>query len=292
MLRIVTILGTILLSTGASAGQSEPAPWHWLEGNFSNYQYTVSNPEAGYSPVLFTFTNLEHNDDDDVLVLAQQFHLFDQTLPLRQQILRFTPRRQGWRQEVYDLEPELLLGDVLDEDNWQHLAGCRYEWRKEGEEFIGATDPGRCFFVVQGQDVRVGVATTMRLSRNNLWVDDTLVADEAFLAARDASDIRTHFQRLTYFAGEIQYRPRHDSEWQQVELANDLHDQGTLIGLIDPSSGLELRYQLELVREHDYVQLKIYDITRQDYIHSVEHPLGQVIQFESANLTFELAPLP
>lgn len=98
---------------------------------------------------------------------------------------------------------------------------------------------------------------------------------------------------MTYYVDSIEFRPTTSDDWRDVELVRSVHDQGGRVGLIEAGSKLELRYQVEVLRDGGEVEFRLFDITRQEVIYSnrVEASVG-VIEYESASLRIRLEPRP
>ena len=292
----LTLLVTILLSLTAHATSGLNGPWVWLEGDFTNYQQTLAEPEMGHLPLRYSLTLLTNNNNEaikaignskGVLMLSQHYYLFDPSTPLRQRVFQFTEQGEGWRQRIFEVAP----GELGRPDAWTEITGCRMRWKKTVSGFLGETNPARCFFVVTEQNTRIAVHSTMRMTKDSVAVADVISATTDVIS--ESTTVATQFQRMTYYDSAITFRPTTDDEWREVKAVHAIHDQGVRVGLVDTQSGLELRYQLEVLREGDEVQFSLYDVTRRDVVYQTSVPSeAGIIDYATENLRIRLKPRP
>lgn len=283
----LTLLVTILLSLTAQAAANPSGPWQWLQGEFTNYQQTLAEPEQGHLPLRYSLTMLANEANDGVLMVSRQYYLFDPSTPLRQRVYQFTERRDGWRQQIYDV----AIDDLDNAAAWTEVAGCHMQWERTATGYVGQTNPARCFFVVAEQDTRIAVHSTMRLTKDSVSVADVVSATTEIIS--DSATVATEFQRMTYYDDTILFRPTPDDDWREVSAVHATHDQGGRVGLIDTQSGLELRYQIELIRDGSEVELNLYDVTRQEVVYQTRAQAKEgVLEYESASLRLRLKPRP
>lgn len=283
----LTLLVTLLLSVTAQAAPQQSGPWTWLQGEFTNYQQTLEEPEQGHLPLRYSLSMLADEANEGVLMVSRQYYLFDPTTPLRQRVYQFTQRRDGWRQRIYDV----AAGDLERPEAWTEVSGCQMDWKETANGYVGNTNPARCFFMVTEQETRIAVHSTMRVTKDSVAVADTISATTE--AISESATVATQFERMTYYDDAILFRPTVDDEWREVEVAHAIHDQGIRVGLIDTQSGLDLRYQIELLRDGDSVQLSIYDVTRQEVVYQTRSQGSDgTLDYESNSLRVRLKPRP
>lgn len=284
----LTLLTSALLSFTAHGAAESNGPWDWLEGEFTNYQQTIAEPELGQLPVRYSVTRVASDDQDTVTLVSRQYYLFDETRALRQRVYQFSGRREGWVQRTYSVAIE---ADVEDSNQWSEVTGCSMQWQETDQGYAGHTNPSQCFFVVGEEEDRVSIHSTIYATDDGVTVADTVSSN----ADSDAyeSSITTEFRRMTYYVDSIEFRPTTSDDWRDVELVRSVHDQGGRVGLIEAGSKLELRYQVEVLRDGGEVEFRLFDITRQEVIYSnrVEASVG-VIEYESASLRIRLEPRP
>lgn len=283
----LTLLVTILLSFTAHAASNPSGPWDWLQGEFTNYQQTLAEPEHGHLPLRYSLTMLPNEANDSVLMVSRQYYLFDPSAPLRQRVYQFTERRDGWRQRIFE-----VAGDDLDSpETWTEVSGCHMQWETTATGYLGQTNPARCFFVVAEQEARIAVHSTMRLTEDSVSVADIVSATTEVIS--ESATVATDFRRMTYYDDAISFRPTVDDDWREVRAVHAIHDQGGRVGLIDTQSGLELRYQLELISDSNEVELSLYDVTRQEVVYQTRAQAKEgVLEYESGSLRLRLKPRP
>lgn len=291
----LTLLSLVLLTLCTQAKAETEGPWDLLQGEFTNYQQTIAEPEQGYLPIRYTLTRMNAMSSDtngSVEILSRQYYLFDPSTPIRQRVYQFTERRGGWRQRVYDVDIEHDIDDLA---AWQEITGCSMRWEANTNGYVGRTNPARCFFEVDALNTRVSISSQAELSEDRLILSDRLVfAGEANgEKSIDESSAVTEFQRMTYYDHEISFRPGSDQEWRRVEPIHAIHDQGGRIGLIEFDSELELRYQLEVIRDGDNVQLSLFDLTRQAVVYETQAKAKEgSLDYTSESLQIRLKPRP
>ena len=284
----VTLLSLVLLTLCMPAKASDAGPWNILQGEFTNYQQTLAEPELGNLPIRYTLTLMPGATNDNVEVLSRQYYLFDPTTPLRQRVYQFANRRDGWRQRVFAVDVNESADNLA---AWQEVTGCSMHWQAKEGGYVGRTNPARCFFEVAALDTRVTIASQSEVFEDRILLTDRLTYQGE--ASAEASIAMTEFRRMTYYDHQISFRPSAGQEWRRVEPIRAIHDQGGRVGLIEFESELELRYQLELTRDGDIVYLRLFDITRQSVVYEAQAKAKEEpLEYTSDSLQIRLKPRP
>lgn len=238
----------------------------WLQGQFTNYQQSIQNPELAVSPLLYIVEPLPNEEDERLLLSSQQMFLFNQDQLLRTQVYELQTRGK----DVIEQRFYHVSENIEARESWQQLHGCAVRWRWNGEHYVGARDENRCYFYNQENGHKVALKSQLKLTSSTFSTIDWAYAEDGTLLLDDAFNSQLVLQRMRYFDADIEYRAPGSEEWQPVQATHDIHDQGVRVRLQLPESDLELRYQLELLREGEQRVLRIYQGNQAQPVERVE----------------------
>jgi hypothetical protein len=281
-----------LLTTSTAAAEFSPSEHQarvadWLKGQFTNYQQTIQTPEEAVSPLLYEVKKLKRTEDDHLLLSSRQMFLFNRAQPLRTQVYEIQQGRGGHlEQHFYHVSESLQQRET-----WQPLHGCAVEWRWHGDHYKGARDEDSCYFYNQENGRKIALKSQLTLTANTLSTMDWAYTEDGTLVLDDAFNSHMVLQRMRFFDAEIAYKAPGSDTWQKVEPTHDIHDQGVRVRLQLPENDLELRYQLELVRQGEQRVLRIYQGNQARPAERVEVSVdAQQLEFEMGQLRVRLTP--
>lgn len=259
----------------------------WLQGQFTNYQQSLQNPEEAVSPLLYVVEPVPQQEDEGVLLSSQQMFLFNPDQQLRTQMYELNT--QGG--EVVEQRFYHVNGDPEQRDNWQPLHGCEVHWRWQGDHYTGKRDEQRCYFYNQDTGKKVALKSQLKLTRNTFSTTDWAYAADGTLLLGDTFNSHLVLQRMRFFDADIEYRAPGSDSWQAVHPTHEIHDQGVRVRLQLPDSDLELRYQLELVRQGEQRVLRIYQGNQAQPAKRLEAPVdSEQLEVSMEQLRIRLTP--
>lgn len=259
----------------------------WLQGQFTNYQQSLQNPQQAVAPLLYVVSTLPGQEGEGLLLSSEQMFLFNPDQKLRTQVYELhTGRGETVEQQFYHVS-----GAPQQRDNWQPLHGCEVDWRWQGDHYTGTRDEKRCYFYNQETGSKVALKSQLKLTRNTFATTDWAYAADGTLLLGDAFNSHLVLQRMRFFDANIEYRAPGSEDWQKVDPTHDIHDQGVRVRLQLPESNLELRYQLELVRQGEQRVLRVFQGNRAQPVKRLEAPVdSEQLELSMEQLRIRLTP--
>ncbi|MGX5914580.1 CpcT/CpeT family chromophore lyase [Aliidiomarina sp. Khilg15.8] len=270
-----------------SADEHQAQIAEWLQGQFTNYQQSIQNPEQAVSPLLYQVERLKRQGDEGVLLSSQQMFLFNQEQLLRTQVYQLQTRGSN----VVEQRFFHVSGDIENRQDWHQLHGCAVRWRWKGDHYAGARNEDRCYFYNQENGRKIALKSQLKLTPNTYSTIDWAYSEDGTLLLDDAFNSQLVLQRMRFFDADIEYKAPGSDSWQRVHTTHEVHDQGVRVRLQLPESDLELRYQLELVREGEQRVLRIYQGNQAQPVERVQVPVdAQQLEFTMEQLRVRLTP--
>ncbi|RUO25180.1 hypothetical protein CWE09_00075 [Aliidiomarina minuta] len=223
----------------------------WLSGDFSNYQQSISHPGLAATPIMQRTQKIEIEELDELTLLNQQSFLFQPEEVVRRQVYSLSlPRRGDYiEQTLYHIADDADT-DQLKLQDLHELHGCEVRWYWDEDKYVGTRNKQSCYFFAAATGQQVKLESYLELTEHQVSVLDRAYLEDDTLVLGDEFGVAVNSNRMAFFAADISYRASGAAEddWQPVVLTGAIHDQGSRIGLQAESSGLELSYQLELLR--------------------------------------------
>lgn len=276
-------VAALLATSYAAAAEDSALLIQWLQGDFTNYQQTLAEPEHAITPVLHRVTELDIEYADGTPLLVEQFSLFDQSEALRTQVYVIEQTRQGVRQHVYE-----VAGDPAYRDNWQALYGCRIDWRWQEDSWLGQRDPARCYFYDQNSQAKIGLGAELRLSDMQFSVRDMVQYPDNVPFIMSGLEGYYMYERMQYASVDVEYKAAGTSQWVQAEPLTIIHDQGIRAGFRLADSELELRYQIELSRADGEHQVQLFHMHETAPVEEVQGYLADGLLIETDSIRVRL----
>ena len=265
-LPIAALLLLVLFPPGAMAQTPAPAAGdlaqlaQWLTGEFDNFQqffeakdtkapmpheriHTVIAPVA--VPVVGPHVLLARESALNEPERVKTLHVYslvpnagDRSITLR----------------LYSVtDPSVLAGFLTDPskpievrpDQLTPMTGCDVTWRREGDAFVGAMQPGACRTTWPKTGGAVTVTNTYRLTADEFWFAEQLTDEAGHMVFGRADGVPYKLKRARQFSCYAALRKEGTTDQYDSMLDIVVHDQGKMVTLRD-GGGTATKYSFEL----------------------------------------------